>query len=85
MTDTIVWTMDGCHYCQLAKNLLSRSGIPYEERNISNEWSKEQLLEAIPNVTQVPQIVLHGEHIGNYNDLEKYAEMHDMHIGNAGF
>ena len=54
----IVWTKSGCPFCDMAKELLDQKGIIYEERNISNEWSKEQLLESVPNAKTVPQIFL---------------------------
>lgn len=83
MTDTIVWSKAQCPYCDMAKNLLKRSGIKFEERNISgDDWSKEQLLEAVPGAKTVPQIFVHGEYVGGFNELEKYYEDHNMFSGN---
>ena len=85
MTDTIVWSKNGCPYCDMAKNLLERSGIKYEERNLSEgDWTKEQLLEDVPGARTVPQIFMHGKYVGTYNDLQRYYEDHNMWSGNAG-
>ena len=46
-------------------------GIEFEERNVSTDWTKEQLLEAIPSARTVPQIVLDGELIGGFTELRK--------------
>lgn len=83
MSNTVVWSRDMCPYCDLAKDLLKNSGIAYEERNITGgEWTKEQLLEAVPNARTVPQIFLHGEYVGGYNELQSYYESHNMFTGN---
>lgn len=76
---TIVWSKDNCPYCVKAKRMLESKGIKFEERNISSgNWTKEQLLEAIPNARTVPQIYLHDTYIGGCDQLEKYFEEHDM-------
>lgn len=79
MKKTIVWTRDGCQHCERAKSMLDLKRIPYEERNIStNSWTREQLLEQIPNARTVPQIILYGEFIGGCGELEEYYESHGM-------
>ena len=85
MTETIVWSKDNCPYCVQAKKMLEASGLVYEERNISSgKWTKEQLLEAVPNAKTVPQIYVHGEYVGGYDGLQKYYEDHNMFNGNQG-
>lgn len=71
MTTAIVWSRDQCPYCDQAKALLKMKGIEFEERNVSKDWTKEQLLEAVPTARTVPQIVLDGELIGGFNELRK--------------
>jgi len=69
----------------MAKNMLRTSGVKYEERNIqTEEWTREQLLEAVPNAKTVPQIFMHGEYVGGYTELQKYYEDHNMWSGNTG-
>ena len=67
----VVWSRDQCPYCDQAKALLKMKGIEFEERNVSKDWTKEQLLEAVPTARTVPQIVLDGELIGGFNELRK--------------
>ena len=72
MTRAIVWSKDYCPYCVRAKALLDSKGIVYEERNISQgEWTKEQLLEAVPGARTVPQILIDGKLIGGYDELKQ--------------
>jgi glutaredoxin 3 len=67
----IIWSKDHCPFCVQAKNLLESKGIEYEERKIGTAWTKEQLLEAVPNARTVPQIFLGEEHVGGYTELKQ--------------
>jgi glutaredoxin len=67
----IVWSKDQCPYCDQAKNLLKMKGIEFEERNVSKDWTREQLLEAVPNARTVPQIFLGEELVGGFNELRQ--------------
>jgi glutaredoxin-related protein len=67
----IVWSKNQCPYCDQAKNLLKMKGIEIEERNINKEWTKEQLLEAVPTARTVPQIFLDNELIGGFTELKE--------------
>lgn len=78
---TVIWSKDNCPFCIKAKEMLSLKDIKYEERNISSgNWSREQLLEAVPNAKTVPQIWLHGRYVGGYTELQQYYEDHDMWV-----
>lgn len=68
----IVWSRNGCTYCEKAKSLLKIKGIEFEERNISNGYTKEQLLEAVPNARTVPQIFLDDVLIGGFDQLSTH-------------
>ena len=70
--DVIVWSKHNCPFCVRAKHALTDKGIDYEERLIGEDWSKEQLLEMVPDARSVPQIIIDGNPVGGYNDLLKY-------------
>jgi len=65
----IVWSKDQCPYCDQAKALLKSRNIKFEERNIQHDWTREQLLEAVPNARSVPQIFLDDELVGGFTEL----------------
>lgn len=67
----IVWSKDQCPFCVQAKALLESRGIDYEERNVSQDWTREQLFEAVPTARTLPQIFLDGEHVGGFTELRK--------------
>lgn len=70
----VVWSKDACPFCDQAKNLLKSKGIEFEERNVSKEWTKEQLLEAVPNARTLPQIFLDSALIGGFTELRKHLQ-----------
>ena len=67
----IVWSKDQCPYCVQAKALLESKGIEYEERNVSQDWTREQLLEAVPTARTLPQIFLEQEYVGGFTELKR--------------
>jgi glutaredoxin len=67
----IVWIKNQCPYCDQAKGLLNMKGIVFEERNVEKDWTKEQLLEAVPTARTVPQIFLDEELVGGFTELKK--------------
>jgi len=70
----IVWSKNACPFCDQAKNLLKLKGIEFEERNISTDWTREQLLEAVPDARTVPQIFLDKQLIGGFTELRKHLQ-----------
>jgi len=71
MTKAVVWSKDSCPFCVQAKALLKQRGIEVEERNISQDWTREQLLEAVPTARTLPQIFLDDELVGGFTELKK--------------
>jgi glutaredoxin len=70
----IVWSKDQCPYCDQAKALLKQKGIEFEERNVSRNWTREQLLEAVPTARTVPQIFMNEELVGGFTELKTYLQ-----------
>jgi glutaredoxin len=70
MSKAIVWSKQQCPYCDQAKALLKQKGIEFEERKIGEGYTKEDLLEAVPNARTVPQIFINEEYIGGFTELK---------------
>jgi glutaredoxin len=70
----IVWSKYHCPYCDQAKKLLESKGIEYEERKIGDGYTREDLLESVPNARTVPQIFLDDQLIGGFTELKKHFE-----------
>jgi len=74
MTKAVVWSKDSCPFCVQAKALLTQKGIAFEERNINADWTREQLLEAVPNARTLPQIFLDDKLVGGFTELRKHLQ-----------
>ena len=70
----VIWSKTSCTFCDAAKKLLEHRGIEYEERMIGEQYTREQLLEVVPNARTVPQIFLDEKHIGGYMELQKFLK-----------
>jgi glutaredoxin 3 len=70
----VIWSKYNCQNCDQAKTLLRQNGIEFEERKIGDGWTREDLLEAIPDARSVPQIFLDEEYIGGFTELKKRLE-----------
>ncbi len=70
----VIWSKYNCPYCDQAKALLTQRGIAFEERKIGDGYTKEELLEAVPNARTVPQVFLNNQLIGGFTELRKYIE-----------
>lgn len=74
MTRAIVWSKYHCPYCDQAKALLKQHNIAFEEKKIGDGYTKEELLEAVPNARTVPQIFLDGKLIGGFTELKQHLQ-----------
>lgn len=66
----VVWSKYHCTFCDQAKALLEAKGIEFVEKKIGDGFTKEDLLEAVPNARTVPQIFLDGQLIGGFTELK---------------
>ena len=71
----IIWSKPLCPFCDKAIHELKKAGAVIEIRKIGEGWTKEQLLEDVPNARSVPQIIIDGKLIGGYTELMKSGEL----------
>ncbi len=74
MSNIIVYSKPNCPYCVMAKRLLDQMELPFTERVVGVDATREQLLEAAPNARTVPQIIIDDKLIGGYDQLASYIE-----------
>jgi glutaredoxin 3 len=70
----VLWSKYHCPYCDQAYALLKSKGYEIEERKLDDGYSKEELLEAVPNARSVPQIFIEGGYVGGFNELKEYLK-----------
>ena len=73
LTNAIVYSQDNCQGCETAKALLRHHSFNVEERKVTQTgpWTKKTLLEHLPGVRSVPQIVIGDTHVGGLAELQK--------------
>lgn len=70
MHETIVYSKPNCPHCVAAKRMLDTLNIEYSIKELGEDISREELLHLFPSARTMPQIVLYGEHIGGYAELQ---------------
>jgi glutaredoxin 3 len=70
MKTITLYTTTMCPYCVGAKTLLDRRGIPYQEINLSRDPDGRAELSKITGLYTLPQIVIDGESLGGFRELQ---------------
>jgi len=67
-----IYTVRYCPYCRAAKELLARKGIRFTEIDIAANWERrDEMIERAGGQATVPQVFIHGVHIGDGSDLAR--------------
>ena len=69
MSQIIVYTTEPCGYCRVAKALLAKRGVQYEEINLVKDPEGRAELVRLTGMMTFPQVVIDGEGIGGYQEL----------------
>lgn len=69
MPNVIIYTSRLCGYCTMAKKLLERKAVAYQEIDVdSRPGLRQELIEKSGRRT-VPQIYIGDYHVGGFDDL----------------
>ena len=70
MQAVTVYARPGCPYCDRAKSLLARKGVPYTEIDIWKERERRpEMIQRAGGRTTVPQIFVGDRHVGGCDEL----------------
>jgi len=70
MKPVTIYTTPFCPYCLMARRLLAKKGVAFEEINVSGDWqAREALVEKAGGRTTVPQIWVGDTHVGGSHEL----------------
>lgn len=73
MSQVLVYSTDPCSYCARAKALLRSRGIPFDEVNLARDPEGRVQLARETGMMTFPQILIDGELIGGFNELQAAA------------
>ena len=69
MSQVTVYTTEPCGYCRVAKALLNKRGVQFEEINLAKDPEGRAELVRVTGMMTFPQVVIDGEPIGGYQEL----------------
>jgi glutaredoxin 3 len=69
MSQITVYTTEPCGYCRVAKALLDKRGVVYEEKNLAKDPDGRAELVRLTGMMTFPQVVIDGASIGGYQEL----------------
>jgi glutaredoxin 3 len=66
-----IYSRPNCGYCTMAKQLATAKGCEVKYYNLGVDFGTKEMFELFPGARTFPQIILDGEKIGGYTELEK--------------
>ena len=70
MTRILLYTTPFCGYCRAAKQLLRGKALDFEEIDVAFDADKRaEMIGRAQGLRTVPQIFIHGRHVGGYDEL----------------
>ena len=70
MTRILLYTTPLCGYCRAAKRLLADKVLDFEEIDVAfDDDRRAEMLDRARGQRTVPQIFIHGHHVGGYDEL----------------
>jgi glutaredoxin 3 len=70
MSRIVLYTTPFCGYCRAAKRLLGEKALDFEEIDVDFDHDKRaEMIDRAKGARTVPQIFIHGRHIGGYDEL----------------
>jgi glutaredoxin 3 len=72
MTRILLYTLPYCSFCRPAKRLLTNGGLAFEEIDVEFDAEKQaEMIARAGGARRVPQIFIHGRHVGSYDELDE--------------
>jgi glutaredoxin 3 len=69
MSRVTIYTTEPCGYCRVAKALLDKRSIPYDEINLAKDPDGRAELVRLTGMMTFPQVIIDGAPIGGYQEL----------------
>ena len=69
-----MYSKKNCSYCSSARKILSENNIEFTEYKLTEDFTREQLLEKVPLAKTYPVILVDNNFIGGFSDLKQLLE-----------
>ena len=74
--DVEIYSKTNCVFCDKAKIRLANKNPKIHM--LDKDYSREDFFKKFPNARTFPQIIIDGNSIGGYHELEKWLEMNSF-------
>jgi glutaredoxin len=65
-----LYTKSDCTFCTKAKNILESLNVNYTNYLVGKDVTRDYILQKFPEARSYPIVVINGEFIGGYTQLE---------------
>jgi glutaredoxin 3 len=69
MSRVTIYTTEPCGFCRVAKSLLDKRNIPYNEVNLAKDALGRTELVRMTGMMTFPQVVIDDQVVGGYQEL----------------
>ena len=66
-----IYGKEQCPFCDMAKVLCIQKQVPFEYKQLGQDFTREEMIEMFPTARTFPQIILEGEKIGGFDQLKQ--------------
>ena len=74
--DIEIYSKTNCVFCEKAKIKLQRHNPKI--LMLDKDYSREEFFKKFPTARTFPQIIINGESIGGYHELEKWLQINSF-------
>lgn len=74
----VMYSGDHCAYCIRARRLLEKKGVAFREIKVDQSSALRVEMEQLSQRRTIPQIFIHGRHIGGFDDLAALDNAGDL-------
>lgn len=76
-----IYTKQGCPSCVKAKALLENNKVTFKNYQLDQDFSREYIVEKFPMARTYPIVVINGEFVGGYIELESKVNEDNTLLG----
>ena len=73
-----IWSKPNCIFCDKAEMLCKMKSLEYKKYMLDVDYTREDFVNKFPEARTFPQIIINGEKIGGYHELEKWLAMNSF-------
>lgn len=74
----LIYTRDGCPYCDKVKSVLSAIGESYTEMKLNSQFTREQFVEQFGHGSTFPRVFKDGALLGGCNETIVYLRSNGL-------